>query len=217
MLSMTARISGPAALIAGAIFAGCGGVPVEEEYGAGESGLALAAGTSGSARAALTGAAGRFVLRISCGSEEDYRDPAGNTWKADRAFTEGGWGYVGGDYITRPGNIEILKTELDPMYRTERYSLDRYRITVPNGKYSVALHVAETYPRVTSVGERVYHIDIEGERVLPDFDPVKSAGGSARTAVVKTFDVEVADGELTIGFTPKVQNPMINGIVVAGK
>lgn len=103
------------------------------------------------------------------------------------------------------------------MYRTERYSLDRYRITVPNGKYSVALHMAETYPPVTSVGERVYHIDIEGERVLPDFDLIKSAGGSARTAVVKTFDVEVADGELTIAFKPKVQNPMINGIEVTGK
>jgi len=202
MASMTARISGPAALIVGAIFAGCGGVPLDEEYGAGQSGLARA---------------GRFVLRINCGSEEDYRDPDGNTWKADRAFTEGGWGYVGGDSITRPGNIEILKTELDPMYRTERYSLDRYRITVPNGKYSVALHVAETYPPVTSAGERVYHIDIEGECVLPDFDLIKSAGGSARTAVVKTFDVEVADGELTIAFRPEVQNPMINGIEVAAK
>ncbi len=201
--TMTARISGPAALIVGAIFAGCGGVSVEEEYGAGESGLARTAG--------------RFVLRISCGSDADYEDPDGNIWKADRAFTEGGWGYVGGDSITRPGNIDILKTELDPMYRTERYSLDRYRITVPTGKYSLALHVSETYPPVTSVGERVYHIDIEGERVLPDFDPVKSAGGSARTAVVKTFDVEVTDGELTIGFTPKVQNPMINGIEVAGR
>jgi len=202
MASMTARISGPAALIVGAIFAGCGGVPFEEEYGAGESGLARA---------------GRFVLRINCGSEEDYRDPDGNTWKADRAFTEGGWGYVGGDYIARPGNIEILKTELDPIYRTERYSLDRYRITVPNGKYSVALHVAETYPPVTSADERVYHIDIENECVLPDFDPVKSAGGSACTAVVKTFDVEVTDGELTIGFRPDVQKPMINGIEVAAK
>ncbi len=202
MASMTARISGPAALIVAAIFAGCGGVPVEDEYGAGESGLARA---------------GRFVLRISCGSEEDYRDPDGNTWKADRAFTEGGWGYVGGDSIERPGNIEILKTGLDPMYRTERYSLDRYRITVPNGKYSVALHVAETYPPLTSIGERVYDIDIEGECVLRDFDPIKSAGGSARTAVVRTFDVQVADGELTIGFRRNVQNPMINGIEVAAK
>lgn len=211
---MAARTSGPAALIAAAIFAGCGAAPIEEGPDVAGAGLARAAPRG---ETAAEGAAGRLVIRINCGSDADYEDPDGNTWKADRAFSEGGWGCVGGLTITRPRNTEILKTALDPLYRTERYSLDRYCITVPNGQYSVALHIAETYPRVTSVGERVYHIDIEAERVLPDFDPIKAAGGSAYTAVVKTFDIEVADGELTIEFRPKVQNPMINGIEVAGK
>lgn len=209
-----ARMSGPAGILAAILLAGCGPTSVEEEAVPAETGPARIKPVD---KLVEEEAAGTFVLRINCGSDADYEDPDGNIWKADRPFEEGGWGYEGGRSITRREDTEIERTELDPLYRTERYSLRRYRITVPNGRYSVALHMAETFWQLTRVGERVYHIDIEGRQLLPDFDPIEAAGGSACTAVVKTFDVEVTDGELTVGFTPKVENPMMNGIEVVAK
>ena len=222
-----AKTSGAAGILAAIMLAGCGTALVEVEEEGALQAEAAAVQPRPAEEAAEKGAveepteaaeaAGAFVLRINCGSDADYEDPDGNVWKADQPFEEGGWGYEGGGAVTRSEDIEIKKTALGPLYRTERYSLDRYRISVPNGRYSVALHVAETYWEVIAAGERIYDIDIEGEKLLPGFDPVKAAGGSACTAVVKSFDVEVTDGELTVGFTPEIQSAMINGIEVVGK
>jgi hypothetical protein len=51
---------------------------------------------------------------------------------------------------------------------------------------------------------------------LSEFDPVKEAG-KPDTAVVKTFEVKVTDGELTIEFGEVVELPLINGIEVIQK
>ncbi len=156
----------------------------------------------------------KFVLRINCGSEEDYTDPAKNVWKTDKEFTKGGWGYEGGDIVTREYVDKIAKTELHKVYLTEHFGLDAYRITCPNGTYSVVLHFAETYHE--DPGMRVFDVSIEGKKVLSDFDTVKAAGKDL-TAVSKTFEVKVTDGELTIEFGINTENPMINGIEVIGK
>ena len=122
------------------------------------------------------------------------------------------WGYVGGTIVAR-AKTEVKGTEDDPVYLTERYSLKAYRIVVPNGTYTVRFHFAETYARITAAGQRVYTVSIEGKPVLEDFDPFKEAGAQF-TAVVKECQADVADGELTIEFADKIQNPMINGLEV---
>jgi len=122
------------------------------------------------------------------------------------------WGYEGGTPVAR-AKTEVKGTEDDPVYLTERYSLKAYRFRVPNGRYAVRLHFAETYERITAAGQRVYTISIEGKPALQDLDPFKEAGAQF-TAVVKEVEAEVADGELTIEFADKIQNPMINGLEV---
>ena len=156
----------------------------------------------------------KFALRINCGSEADYTDPAKNMWKADKEFAKGGWGREGGDTVTREHTDRIGNTQLHKVYLTECYGADAYRITCPNGTYSVSLHFAETY--FQDAGERVYDVMIEGKKVLAAFDPIKEAG-KADAAVMKAFEVEVADGELTIQFAEDVRLPMINGIEVIQK
>ena len=200
-----------AAALAACLVVGCGGATLEiADEGTG-------VGRAQPEGAAPGGEGASFVLRINCGSAKAYTDPSGRTWQADQAFPGNAWGYEGGVSLERFGSMEIRNTDLDPVYRTERYSLNRYRVEVPNGRYSVSLHVAETYEDIRAIGERVYHVSVEDENVLTDFDPFKEAGGAAETAVVKAFDVEVADGELTIDFKEKVQNTMINGIEVVGR
>lgn len=122
------------------------------------------------------------------------------------------WGYDGGTLVAR-AKTEVQGTELDPVYLTERYSLKAYRFAVPDARYTVRLHFAETYERITAAGQRVYMVSVEGEPVLADFDPFQEAGAQF-TAVVKECTATVADGELTIEFAAKIQNPMINGIEV---
>jgi len=122
------------------------------------------------------------------------------------------WGYVGGTMVAR-AKTEVKGTEDDPVYLTERYSLKAYRFAVPNGRYTVRLHFAETYERITAAGQRIYTVAVEGKPVLRDFDPFKEAGAQF-AAVVKECEADVADGELTIEFADKIQNPMINGLEV---
>jgi len=128
----------------------------------------------------------------------------------------GRWGYVGGMTVKRP-DAEVKNTEDKVIYLNERYLLTAYRIPVRNAAYAVKLHFAETYPGITGVGKRVFSVSIEGKPVLTDFDVYKEAGKQRLAAVVKEFQTEVEDGELTIDFHKKVQNTMINGIEVALK
>ncbi|MFP4056632.1 MAG: malectin domain-containing carbohydrate-binding protein [Candidatus Brocadiia bacterium] len=139
----------------------------------------------------------------------------GCAWFAGRV-PSGRWGAVGGLTVTRP-DTELKNTEDKAIYLDERYELSAYRIPVPDGAYVVRLHFAETYEGITAPGERVFSVSIEGEAVLEDFDVYRAAGNQRFVAVVKEFEVQVDDGELTIEFQPKVQNAMVNGVEVVAR
>ncbi|HUT35280.1 MAG TPA: malectin domain-containing carbohydrate-binding protein [Planctomycetota bacterium] len=126
------------------------------------------------------------------------------------------WGYVGGLTVKRP-DAEVKNTQDKAIYLNEHYSMTAYRIAVANGTYAVKLHFAETYEKIEDVGQRVFSVAVEGKPVLGDLDVFKEAGKQRCAAVVKDLEAEVADGELTIEFAAKVQNPMINGIEVVAK
>jgi len=153
-----------------------------------------------------------FALRINCGANKPWTDGKGHTWEADRDFESGKWGVLGGGAADR-GEIKIARTDLEPIYRTERYGMSAYRITCPDGKYRVTLHFAETWDANDSSGQRVFYVGIQGQAVLSRADPVEMAG-QPFTAVAKTFETEVKNSELTIEFAGIVGNPEINGIEV---
>jgi alcohol dehydrogenase (cytochrome c) len=98
------------------------------------------------------------------------------------------------------------------LYRTEHYSMDSFSVKIPNGKYTVKLHFAETYEAITGSGQRVFSFDVNGQK-FKDFDVWVKAGGR-QTAYVETVNVEVTDGTLKIVFTSGVDNPEINGIEI---
>ena len=126
------------------------------------------------------------------------------------------WGYVGGKVVTR-ADAEVKNTPDKALYLTEHYSMTAYRIPLANGNYAVKLHFAETYDKIDAPGQRVFTVAVEGKPVLADLDVFQEAGKQRLAAVVRDCEVEVADGELTIEFTPKVQNAMINAIEVRAK
>jgi len=144
------------------------------------------------------------AVRINAGGSAAFTDDNGNVWLADE-------GFEGGDTIDR-GEVKIENTTNPTIYRSEHYSMNSFSRKVPNGKYVVKLHFAETFEEITAAGQRVFTVNVEGHE-LKDFDVFAKAGGAMR-AYVETVNVEVTDGKLDITFTSKIENPQINGIEI---
>lgn len=144
------------------------------------------------------------AIRIRAGTTKDHTDENGVVWLADQGFS-------GGDTIDRTG-ILVGNTKTPSLYTAERYSMDGFSRTLPNGKYTVKLHFAETFEGIYGAGERVFSFNVEGKE-FKSFDVTAKAGGVMR-AYVETADVEIADGKLDISFTHQVENPQINAIEI---
>lgn len=105
----------------------------------------------------------------------------------------------------------------EAVYQSERYGADfSYRIPVPAGRYTVRLHFAEIFS--AKPGERRENIDINGERVLSNFDIVTIAGENR--ALVKEFPNIAPDAKgnivIRISAVPGSpdQNAKISGIEI---
>jgi len=142
-------------------------------------------------------------VRVKAGKSDSIKDAEGNVWLADQ-------GFEGGQTLERP-DVQISNTKDPAIYRAERYGMDSFSWPVPNGKYVVKLHFAETYDGITGPGERVFSFNVQGHE-FKDFDVWAKAG--ALRAYVETVNVEATNGVIKITFTPKVENPQINGIEI---
>ncbi|NLH42739.1 MAG: hypothetical protein GX448_12950 [Planctomycetes bacterium] len=170
-------------------------------------------GSSPSSSTAATEPAKKLVLRVDCGASDWYKDKFGNVWAADQEFEAGKtWGAVYGSTLDREG-VGITGTDIPRIYETERYSVESYKFTVPNGKYTVRLHFAETFEGITGPGERVFSVSVQGQEVLKDLDLFKTVG-PLKPLVKEYKGVPVENGLLVIGFTPNVENPQICGIEI---
>jgi len=144
------------------------------------------------------------VVRIKAGKSEPVKDAEGNVWLADQ-------GFEGGDTVER-SDIQIANTKSPDLYRAERYSMESFKWPLPNGKYVVKLHFAETYDGITAPGERVFSFNVQGKE-FKDFDVWVKAGGPLK-AYVETVPVEITDGKLKVTFTANVENPQICAIEI---
>ncbi|MFZ0826041.1 MAG: malectin, partial [Verrucomicrobiia bacterium] len=143
-------------------------------------------------------------VRIKAGLSTAITDADGNAWLPDQGFADG-------ETAERP-DLQIANTKSPAIYQSERYSMTSFSYPVPNGKYIVKLHFAETYDGITGPGQRVFSFKV-GSQEFKDFDVWVKAGGGQR-AYVETVNVEVTDGKLDISFTSNVENPEINGIEI---
>jgi hypothetical protein len=143
------------------------------------------------------------TIRINAGSGA-LKDSTGVEWLAET-------GFEGGDVVERP-DLPIANTKQPEIYRSEHYAMDAFKQPLPNGKYLVKLHFAETFEGIQGPGGRVFSFDVEG-KAFADFDPFAKAGGFGK-AYVESVPVDIADGVLNIKFTPQVENPQICGIEI---
>jgi hypothetical protein len=145
------------------------------------------------------------IIRIKAGVTDPFKDEAGVTWLPEQGFSDG-------DTTDRP-DLKIENTKTPSLYLTEHYSMAKFSQKLPNGKYVVKLHFAETYEGIEGPGQRVFTFNVEGHE-FKDFDVWVKAGGPRR-AYIETVPVTITDGQLDITFTPQVENPQINAIEIA--
>ncbi len=82
------------------------------------------------------------------------------------------------------------------------------------GTYEVHLFFMNNYGGTSTVGSRVFNVELEGSMVLPNYDIVADAGHKVGT--MKAFRVNVTDGNLDLNFFRIKQDPLINGIEIVG-
>jgi hypothetical protein len=156
------------------------------------------------AAAATAPATVPVAIRIKAGSSTSLTNSDGTVWLADQGFADG--------ETAERADIQITNTTEPAIYQSEHYGMTSFSQPVPNGKYTVKLHFAETYEGITDKGQRVFSFNVQGQD-FKDFDVFDKAGGALRAYVV-TVPVEVTNGKLDITFTPNVENPEINGIEI---
>ena len=155
----------------------------------------------------------RIEYFVDCGADTDYLDTSDRLWRADRTYTDGGWGYVGyADPYATTSNISNA-TGLVKVYQTARYGdAFGYQFDLPNGEYDVELHFAELYHKVA--GRRVFDVMIEGQTKLDDLD-IRAAAGDWFRAYVRSFTITVTDGQLDVVLDAVVDNAIINAIKIS--
>ena len=138
------------------------------------------------------GGSGTVVYRINCGGA------ALGSFAADSFFSGG----IAWSTTAQMDTSGATNPAPAAAYQTVRYDPSQFSYTFPNltagTAYKVRLHMIE--PVSSSLGTRPMNIDINGTRVLTNFDPAIAAGGGFR-AVIPEFTVPAdSTGKIKITF-----------------
>lgn len=121
-------------------------------------------------------------------------------------------GAMGG--LTASFHDSVAGTDIQKIYQSVRYDMDGYRLSVPNGDYSVTLQFNE--PFYNEAGKRVFDVSVQGKPVLQRLD-IFGRAGKNRALDFTYPDVSIHNGALNIAFTPDTEYPAIAGIAISGR
>ncbi len=161
------------------------------------------------------------AFRINCGADQAYTDAHDHLWHADQVLSHGrSWGAIdaGGGVVGRHTLREthpdapLLQSEHPDVYLSERYGLAGYLIGVPDGRYDLRLHFAETYQGIKQAGQRVFAVKVNGREVERQLDPYARGGGHHRPVVITVEDVLPQAGRIRIELQSHREAPQVNAI-----
>ena len=170
-------------------------------------------------------------MNIMLGSLRYFEDnQSGSIWIPEQEYQPGGWGYVGGKAFS-PSNLpasdlNILGTDIDPIFQTQRENIQSFKFDVANGRYAIYFYWAELIPQkqkealVYNLGNdaeyntldaRSFHLKLNGKYELKNFNMVAQVG--AERAIIKKIETNVIDNNgISIDFEPVVGSPVLNAI-----
>ncbi|MDP9339571.1 MAG: malectin domain-containing carbohydrate-binding protein, partial [Acidobacteriota bacterium] len=153
------------------------------------------------------GASAQTTLRINAGGPA-YTDTKGHVWSQDRGFNTGS--------ISGCAPRATVTGTTDPqLYKSARYDQPaspelQYTFAETNGTYTVNLYFAETC--YYSSGTRVFDVQLQGVTVFPALDIAKAVG--VRHPLIKSTNVSVTNGQLTIRFIHHNESPIISAFEI---
>jgi predicted outer membrane repeat protein len=129
----------------------------------------------------------------------------GTTWSTEEAIdlAMAALGVPAGSNPDLFQSARVDGTLADPM---------EWDFSVANGRYAVRLGFAEIDPLIDDAGERTFDFQVEDLAVY-DFDIVGEAGGQYR-GIMRTFIVDVDDGNLDLNFWDDLDLPLVSTIEV---
>ena len=136
-------------------------------------------------------------------------------WMPDKAYEEGGFGYVGGELLRHPSkrrntigtDVSVKGTENDPVYQTQLIGIDAYKFDVPKGTYELSLLLAE----LKTKDKNVMDIMVNGKALWSNLNLKKEFGNNR--GVEKRFLVSVEEDKgITIDFKAKKGQTRLSGI-----
>ena len=137
----------------------------------------------------------------------------------------------GNGRISYGSDKDILGTDNDPMYETQRVGIEQFKLDVPDGSYEVTLHFAEllsnqkgeelvynlstngTAPKKEEAGSRTFDVDVNGLIVLENLsnnnylEPDRAYSTKVMVSATKNKGI-------TIGFKARVGQTILNGLQV---
>ena len=147
-----------------------------------------------------------FPVKINVGGKSARGFLADQPWNESTEY-----GYMDATASEYPSTLQINGTDLDSIYRSNRYGLVSYRVRLPIGKYNVKLMFAEEY--FSSSDQRVFDIYVEGKLIENNFDIYARA--NQNTAYdIDVNNVEVNDEIMEINLCAEKNNPQLNGLVI---
>jgi len=174
-------------------------------------------------------------MNVMFGSSRYLDDRDANiVWIPEQEYQPGGWGYIGGKPYRRGtdtgsmlgADIDIMGTDKNPLFQTQRIGIETFRADVPDGEYTVSLYWAEleignkNEALVYNLGNnaeqnvaknRCFGVSVNGTSVLDEVNIARDYG--CGQAVIKKFSVSVRNGKgLCIDFQRKDGEPVLNAI-----
>lgn len=174
-------------------------------------------------------------MNVMLGSRRYFEDrEAEMIWIPEQEYIPGSWGYVGGYPArtkTRHGSLpcsdtDVLNTDQDPVFQTQRRALSGFKADVPDGQYYVYLYFAELVSDKEKEtlaynlgndaigedkGERIFDIIVNGNPVMKDFNISAECG--EETAVIRKITVDTYNGKgIDIRLVPKKGETALNAI-----
>lgn len=174
---------------------------------------------------------GEYLYRVNCGGGE-YVDSHGNVWEGDcigenLRYICHSWAEEYPELDADLGSVRtssdlISGTRAQELFRSYRYGREKleYVFPVENGNYAVELYFMEPWYGVGGgmdcTGWRLFDVAVN-EVLISKVDIWKESGG-VHTALKKTVEVEVMEGEIHIRF-PRVYSyqAVISAIAICRK
>jgi hypothetical protein len=142
-----------------------------------------------------------------------FDDAQGHTWLPDSYFE-------GGTSTSLSGATPIEGSPDPHFLKARRSGQFKYAIPLRQGTYELHLYFAETEygrsnPKGGGDGSRMFHISINGQPVLREFDPLVEAGAPNRLHERVFKDVTPGpDGKLHLAFNPDVGPAFLNALAL---